>query len=316
MTEWLELTINVPPDEIEGLTALLEDLGITGLVIADEADFLAFLEANRAAWDYVDEELYESMRGVSRVTFYLEGTPAGEAELLALRKALPYEIGLRRMAEEDWANNWKKYYRPIRVGEKLLIVPAWETVNAEGRVPLFLDPGLIFGTGSHPTTKLCLAAMEGLVKPGQRVLDLGSGSGILSIAALLLGAELAIACDIDPKAPDVVRANAALNGVDEETLTALHGDVLAPGSFRERLGGMRYDLILANIVADVIIELSSFTAPWLAPGGHLICSGIIDGREDEAASALASGGFTVLERQRDGDWYSFICTVDESGRLL
>jgi len=309
--QWFELTINAPEGALSLVTEQLEEQGITDLLIEDEADFLAFLETNRAAWDYVDEELQETMRGVSRVIFYLETTPDGEAKLDTLRKALPWPISARRIQEEDWANNWKKYYHPISVGERLLIVPEWETIDAGERIPLRLDPGLIFGTGAHPTTKLCLLAMERLVKPGQAVLDLGCGSGILSIAALLLGAADVTACDIDPKASDVVRANAALNGITEETLTPLCNDILAPGALRDCLGTVQYDLILANIVADVIIELSAFLAPWLAPGGHFVCSGIIDGRENEVEQALLSHGFTILEHHKDGDWHSFIGGVDE-----
>jgi len=309
--QWFELTINAPEGALSRVTEQLEAQGITDLVIEDEADFLAFLEANRAAWDYVDEELQEAMRGVSRVTFYLEDTPEGRVKLESLRKALPWHISARRIQEEDWANNWKKYYRPIPVGDRLLVVPEWETVDPRDRIPLRLDPGLIFGTGAHPTTKLCLQALERLTKPGQTVLDLGCGSGILSIAALLLGAAHVTACDIDPKAPDVVRANAALNGITDETLTTHCGDILVPGILRDRLGAVQYDLILANIVADVIIALSAFTVPWLAPGGRFICSGIIDGREAEVEQALLSQGFTILERHKDGDWHSFITNVDE-----
>jgi len=309
--QWFELTIDAPEGALALVTEQLEEQGITDLVIEDEADFLTFLEANRAAWDYVDEELQEAMRGLSRVTFYLETTLEGEAKLDALRKALPWHISARRIQEEDWANNWKKYYRPIPIGERLLVVPEWESVDPGNRIPLRLDPGLIFGTGAHPTTKLCLLAVERLAKPGQTVLDLGCGSGILSIAALLLGTAHVTACDIDPKAPDVVQANAALNGITEETLTSLCGDILVPGLLRDRLGAVQYDLILANIVADVIIGLSAFTAPWLASGGRFVCSGIIDGRENEVEQALLSHGFTILERHKDGDWHSFVAGVDE-----
>jgi len=309
--QWFELTIDAPAGALALVTEQLESHEITDLVIEDETDFLAFLEANRAAWDYVDEELREAMRGVSRVIFYLEATPEGENILASLREALSWHISARRIQEEDWANNWKKYYRPIPVGERLLVIPEWEAVDPSDRVPLRLDPGLIFGTGAHPTTKLCLEAVERLAKPGQVVLDLGCGSGILSIAALLLGAKHVTACDIDPKAPDVVRSNAALNGISDEALTVLCGDVLAPGDLRDRLGETQYDLILANIVADVIIALSTFITPWLAPGGRFVCSGIIDGREEEVKQALKAHGFSVLEHHKDGDWHSFITKVDE-----
>ena len=305
---WLELTIDAPDGDIDRLTARLDTLGITDLIIEDEADFLAFLESNRQYWDYVDEDLRGTMAGKSRVTFYLEDTADGAAALDALRTALDYPITARRIQEEDWANNWKKYYRPLPIGARLLIVPQWEDVDAGARIPLRLDPGLIFGTGSHPTTRRCLETLETLTAPGQQVLDLGCGSGILSIAALLLGAEQVTACDIDPKAPDVARANAALNGIGADRLTVSHGDVLADGRGRTQFAptGAGYDLILANIVADVIIGLAKFTAPWLAPDGRMIAAGIIDGREDEVIHALLAGGFQVSEHHKDGDWHSLV----------
>ncbi|MCL2563834.1 MAG: 50S ribosomal protein L11 methyltransferase [Oscillospiraceae bacterium] len=305
---WLELTIDAPAGDIARVAERLETVGITDLVIEDEADFLAFLEANRQYWDYVDEDLRSAMAGRSRVMFYLEDTPDGEAKLAQLRAALDWPVAQRPIQEEDWANNWKKYYRPLPIGERLLVVPQWEDVDTGERIPLRLDPGLIFGTGSHPTTRCCLEALETLTVPGRQVLDLGCGSGILSIAALRLGAEHVTACDIDPKAPDVVRSNAALNGIESDRLSVFHGDVLAPGSFRAQLGARQYDLILANIVADVIIGLAAFTAPWLAPGGRMVCAGIIDGRESEVEQALLAGGFQVLKRFRDGDWHSLILT--------
>jgi len=307
---WLELTIDAPVGSVDQLISRLEDLGVTDLVIEDEADFLAFLEANRQYWDYVDEDLRAAMSGKCRVIFYLEDTSAGEQRVAELQAALDYPIARRHIQEEDWANNWKKYYRPLPVGERLLVVPQWEEIEPAERIALRLDPGLIFGTGSHPTTRRCLEIIEMLSCPRQRVLDLGCGSGILSIAALLLGAEHVTACDIDPKAPDVVRSNAALNGIGPDRLMVSCGDVLMGKSGRTQFApaGRGYDLILANIVADVIIDLADFIAPWLAPGGHIICAGIIDGREDETMTALTNGGFQVRKQYQDGDWHSLILT--------
>ena len=305
---WLELTIEAEDGAVDRVIAKLHDQGITDLVIEDEAEFLSFLENNKQYWDYVDEDLRAAMAGKSRVIFYLEATEAGERELARLEAALACQIAKREIQEEDWANNWKKYYRPIPIGERLLVVPQWEEVDIGRRIPIRLDPGLIFGTGSHPTTRRCLEVVETLAAPGQQVLDLGCGSGILSIAALLLGADHATACDIDPKAPDVVRANAAWSGLDETRLTVYYGDILAKGPLRTEFGKVQYDLILANIVADVLISLAEFTAPWLAPGGHMVCAGIIHGREAEVERALVKGGFRVVERFQDGDWHSLILT--------
>jgi len=312
MTQWLELTIDIPAGQMDPVTAELDAHGITDLIIQDETDFLQFLETHKAYWDYVDEDLRTAMAGVSRVTFYLEDTPEGQAQLAALQSALSRPIVARCVQEEDWANNWKQYFRPLPVGQRLLIVPRWETVDPAPRVPLYIDPGLLFGTGSHPTTKLCLGAIERLVRPGQRVLDLGAGSGILSIAALLLGAGHATACDIDPKAPGVIRENGAQNGLDERHITSLTGDVLAEGPLRRHINQGQYDLILANIVADVIIALSGITAPWLAPGGSFVASGIIDGREGEVEAALCASGFDIRERYEEDGWHCFVCVLGKS----
>ncbi|MCL2827726.1 MAG: 50S ribosomal protein L11 methyltransferase [Oscillospiraceae bacterium] len=309
MTQWLELTIDAPAGQLDLITAQLGAHGITDIIIQDEADFLQFLEDHQAYWDYVDEDLRTAMAGISRVIFYLEDTPVGQRQLTVLREALFWSIAVRQVQEEDWAENWKQYFRPMPVGERLLIVPRWETVDPGDRAPLYIDPGLLFGTGSHPTTKLCLAAIERLVESGQQVLDLGAGSGILSIAALLLGAGHATACDIDPKAPDVIRENAAQNDLDERHITPLVGDVLAEGALRRRIDQEQYDLILANIVADVIIVLSDVAALWLAPGGHFVVSGIIDGREGEVEAALRAGRFVIRERHEAGGWHCFVCKL-------
>ena len=174
------------------------------------------------------------------------------------------------MEDSDWENNWREYYKPIEVGEKLVVVPEWEEAPDDGRVPLRLDPGLIFGTGSHATTRLCLAALEKYCAPEVRVLDLGCGSGILGIGALLLGCDRCLGVDIDPKAPDVVMSNAALNGIGPDRMTALAGDILADAGLRARIGG-GWHLVLANIVADVIIPSRPGAAVHGAGGGvHLL----------------------------------------------
>ena len=209
------------------------------------------------------------------------------------------------MDDSDWENNWREYYKPIEVGKKLVVVPEWEPIPADGRVPLRLDPGLIFGTGSHPTTRMCLAALQDYVNQDTRVLDLGCGSGILGIGALVLGAKSCLGCDIDPKAPDVVRANAALNGIGADRLIACAGDILSDASLRRRFGG-GYQLVLSNIVSDVIIPLSRYVRSFLAPEGIWISSGIIEGRQDEVRAAIEQAGFTVLEHRQEEEWHAFV----------
>ncbi|MBQ3405602.1 MAG: 50S ribosomal protein L11 methyltransferase, partial [Oscillospiraceae bacterium] len=210
--------------------------------------------------------------------------------------------------DEDWENNWKAYYKPVTVGERLFIVPSWEEApEAPGRVILRLDPGLIFGTGTHATTRMCLEEIEKLDLDSERVLDLGCGSGILAIAALLCGAESAFGCDIDPKAPDIVMENAALNGIGPEDLTVRAGDVLADTRLQKMISKSRYGLVLANIVADVIIALAPLACGWLSEDGRFICSGIIEGRQAEVEKALRDAGFTLAGHRCQEDWHCYIC---------
>ena len=308
--DWLEITINTKSDEIERLCDKLDELGIGGVIIEDESEYAAFLENNRRYWDYVDDELLESWKGLSRVKFYLEDSPGGRAELERIRRELPDETLLSaHVRDEDWENNWKEFYKPVEVGKKLIIVPQWEEApESRGRTALRLDPGLIFGTGTHPTTKMCLEALESTVKGGERVLDLGCGSGILAIAALLLGAGSVKGCDIDPKAPDIAMENAALNGIYGDRFEALYGDILSDSALQENFGKEKYDIITANIVADVIIAACRQAFSWLAPDGTFICSGIIGARADEVKTALLTCGFTVERELEDSDWYCYVCT--------
>ena len=305
--EWIEIAVNTAPERLDGVTETLEDAGIEGLIIEDEGEYEAFLEENRAYWDYVDEEFARSIRGLCRVKFYVENSDEGKKQIEAVRKLLPREeIGTTPVRDEDWENNWKAYYKPIPIGEKLLIVPQWETAEAGNRVVLRLDPGLIFGTGSHATTQMCLRTIEKLELRGKSVLDLGCGSGILAIAALLCGAERAMGCDIDPKAPDVVRANAAPNGIGEE-FTVLAGDCIGDEALRREIGKEKYPAIFANIVADVILALAPSAKEWLMEGGVFVTSGIIDGREDEVEKGLRDAGFTVREHLKQDNWHCFVC---------
>ncbi|MGI5955098.1 50S ribosomal protein L11 methyltransferase, partial [Dysosmobacter sp.] len=210
------------------------------------------------------------------------------------------------LRDEDWENNWKQYYKPMEIGQRLLVIPQWEQVDPGQRVPLILDPGLTFGTGSHATTRLCLTALEKTVAQDDRVLDLGCGSGILSIAALRLGASQALAVDIDDKCLDVAYENASLNGIGKDRYTVRVGDVLSDGSLRRELEGS-YDIVVANIVADVIIALAPLVPSMLRPGGTFLCSGIIDDRAEEVRAALEAAGWTVLETQSADGWFAYTC---------
>ena len=315
--DWLELHIDTTHTGLEPVETMLSALGIDGVVIDDETEFHDFLESNRQCWDYVDEDLEASMHGKSRVTFYLPADETGFAQMGEVRLALEdlkarrsdcgtLLLSLENLRDEDWENNWKQYYKPMEIGQRLLVIPQWEQVDPGQRVPLILDPGLTFGTGSHATTRLCLTALEKTVAQGDRVLDLGCGSGILSIAALRLGASQALAVDIDDKCLDVAYENAALNGIGKDRYTVRVGDVLSDGSLRRELEG-GYDIVVANIVADVIIALAPLVPAMLRPGGTFLCSGIIDDRAEEVRSALEAAGWTVLETQSADGWFAYTC---------
>ena len=315
--KWLALHIDTSPAGLEPVSNMLGDLGIEGLVIEDEGDFRRFLENNQQYWDYVDEELDRSMSGKCRITFYVEDNDTDFASVAAVRIAMaqlkkehpeyaPLILTMDGVEDADWENNWKAFYKPMEIGERLIVIPDWETADPKGRVALRLNPGLTFGTGSHATTRLCLTALEKLVKPGVRVLDLGCGSGILSIASILLGAEHAYACDIDEKAVDVAYENAALNGVDRTRYTVRAGDVTSDNRLRADMGD-HYDIVVANIVSDVIIAIAPAVRPLMREGGVFITSGIIDDRADEVRGKLEENGFKVLEANQSEGWFSFVC---------
>lgn len=312
--KWLELKIDAAPAGLDPVSALLEDLGITGLVIDDEGDFRDFLEHNRAYWDYVDDALMQEKKGLCRITFYLEDSPDGYNTLSRVRMALSRvkqehpEYGsllltMENMEDADWENNWKQFYKPMEIGDRLIVIPEWESAGVpEGRVALRLNPGLTFGTGSHATTRLCLTALEKHVRGGETVLDLGCGSGILAIAALRLGASHATGVDIDPKAVDVAYENAALNDIGRDRCRFLAGNVLADQGLVQTLAQERAQLVLANIVADVIIPLAPMVSQLMDPQGTFLCSGIIDTRGDEVAAALEAAGLAVTGRREKNGW--------------
>ena len=302
--KWLEVHIDTNHTGLEPVETMLSALGIDGVVIDDETEFEDFLENNRQYWDYVDQELMDRMRGVTRVKFYVTDDGAGRVQLEQYTRGLDAEYTVTPLTDNDWAYSWQKYYKPLEVGRRLYVVPEWmrDEPVPEGRSPLYLNPGLTFGTGSHASTQLCLMGLERYTVPGKPVLDLGCGSGILSIAALVLGASAAAAVDIDPKAVDVAYENAALNGIGRDRYNVRAGNVLTDGALVAELARRKYALVLANIVADVIIPLSAKAGEFLDADGVFLCSGIIDTRAGEVEAALERNGLAVFERREQNGW--------------
>ena len=308
---WLEITVDTQSSSIDAVAAQLTAGGFADLVLEDQQEFEEFLDQNREYWDYIDEQLQSKLQGLSHIKLYLEDTDeAGLARLnrlmeqLRARKDLgELSVHVAPLAETNWEESWKDSYPPQCVGSRLIVLPYWlAEADDSGRLPVILDPGLTFGTGAHPSTQMVMEAMEEAVKPGCSCLDLGSGSGILSIAALRLGAGSANGVDIDPKAEDIARENAAYNGFSSPAFTAYTGNVTADKKLMDALRQKHHDLVLVNIVADVIIGLSPVLPDFLTADSTLILSGILDSRLDDVLAALNAAGLTVIQIRSKEDW--------------
>lgn len=315
MDSFIQIDIYTSSQAIDGITGALTDYGITGFIISDSADFESFLADKDANWDYVDDELMGLRTVEPHITLYVHDNAQG-AETAAAIKSLVEEYragnsdgyyGNIRMEyanvkEEDWANNWKKYYKPFRVGRSLVVKPSWEDATArEGDRLLEIDPASTFGTGQHHTTKLVMETLENVIKGGERVLDLGCGSGILSIAAMLLGAEEITMCDIFENAVKTASENAEKNDIPADKRRAFCGNIIEDKALCERLG-TGYDVVCANIVADVIIGMSGLFGGFMKPEASLIVSGIIDERLEEVTAALSENGFKAVSTENEDGW--------------
>ena len=301
---WLEVELKTQPGGVDAVAAALTAGGFPEFVVEDRQEFEDFLEENRAYWDYIDDALQQKLQEMSSIKLYLEDTDrASLARLETLAEKLSTAMTVKPMPETDWEESWKENYPPQKLGEKLVVLPYWlADTDTQGRIPVILDPGLTFGTGGHPTTQMVMEAMEALLPAGGSCLDLGSGSGILSIAALRLGASTAVGVDIDPKAEDMARQNAAYNGFGAPEFTALTGNVTEDRGLMEHLKQTPYDLVLVNIVADVIIALAPVLPELLGEQSVLILSGILDVRLPDVLAALHRAGLAVRSIREKEEW--------------
>lgn len=315
--EWIEVFVATSQMGLEPVEGVLYQCGLNGLMIHDEADFAEFLENPNREWDYVADELVEEKQEqTTGITFFLRDNLYGREQLSQIKSALQsvketekeldlgsLEVTMKNVAEEDWANNWKKYFKPFPVGDKIMIKPSWEELPAQtDKIILKIDPGHIFGTGTHETTQLCMELIEKYVKKDDMVLDIGCGSGILSIASLLLDAKEADAVDIDPNAIQIAYENSDRNDIDRSRYHVKAGNILEDKELQPSYSGKKYDLVAANIVADVIIALTKQVPDYIKDGGIFLCSGIITERKEDVLEALKAANFAVLDIKEKTSW--------------
>lgn len=300
--DWTEICVEVPAADIDSAAAIANMTVPYGIYIEDYSDLeREVLEIARI--DLIDEQLLKADRDKAKIHIYIDPEDNIDEAVSFLKERLnaadiDYTIDLSNVREDDWLNNWRKYFKPMPVGERLLINPSWYTdTDPEGRAVLNIDPGLAFGTGKHETTRLCMEALERYVNKGSKVLDVGCGSGILGIAAVLLGADSAFGVDIDETAVRTANENARINGV-RGSFTAIAGDLVDKVT-------EKYDIVVANIVADAIIALSASVPRFMTDDAVYIVSGIIDARADDVKNAVKDS-FDIVEENTLGGWYCFV----------
>lgn len=329
--KWKKLTLETTTEAVDLVSSMLDEIGIQGIEIEDKVP-ITEEEKQRMFIDILPELGPDD--GVANVNFYLDveedeneiisKVKEGLEELSAFVNIGSGEIKASETEDKDWMNNWKEFFKPFRVDDTIVIKPTWETLSEVKDTDLVIeiDPGTAFGTGSHETTKLCILNMKKYMKPGDNLLDLGCGSGILSIIGMKLGANLAVATDIDENAVNASVENAEVNHLkvkrleesdtvlrNEGLLELLDGNVIDDANLRKNIGQNCYDVVVSNILADVIIPLSDVVAEFMKPDGVWISSGIIDMKEEEVKQALDKNGFDIVEVTKMGDWVSIVAKV-------
>lgn len=300
---WTEITVSVPLEYTDVASAIANMTVPYGIYIEDYSD----LEQN--AWDIahidlIDEELIAKDRTSSIIHIYISECDNAAEALSFLKERLtaegiPYEVGSIGVNDNDWNENWKKYFHTIEIGDRLAVVPSWEDYeNKDGRTVLSIDPGAAFGTGTHATTSLCLNILDQCVADGMEVLDIGCGSGILAIASVLLGAEKALGVDIDAQSVKTAKENAEINNITHKTEFIV-------GDLADKVTG-KYNVVCANIVADIIIKLLPDVGQFMTEDGILIVSGIIDIRKDDVLAAVENNGFSVAAEAYKDNWCAFV----------
>lgn len=312
--EWLKITLLTTTMGSELASQTLIDAGSAGTVIEDKNDVFVN-QRPEGQWDMIDEDIARRMGDDVKVTGFFPMDERANDFIARVREKvgeLPslapgvdlgkLTVNLSAIDDEDWAENWKTRYKPFRLGKRIVVRPGWEEyAPAPDDLVITIDPGMAFGTGTHETTAMCAALVEEYVKPGMSVMDVGTGTGILAIAARLMGAGSVIACDIDPMAVRVAAENARINGFEGD-IRVIEGDLLDAG-----VGA--FDVIIANIIADVVMDIAPDARARLKDGGAYICSGIARAREGEVISALRAAGFDDLDIRRDGEWAAVACCV-------
>jgi len=309
---WLEGKIELENEKTDIAAALLTDFGIEGVEIVDEYENKRFIEDHPGNWDYVDSDLLRAQKGNALLKFYLtEDEDASDCKIQSIGDAL-VDFGrvCFTIVEDDWSETWKQHYKPFKVGKNVVIAPVWEDyMPNDGEIIFRIDPGHVFGTGQHQSTALCIVALEKYVTEGANILDIGCGSGILSIISLLLGANTATAVDIDPSAEKVCLENARHNQIPPENLKIFSGNILTDEKLRHEISQNKYQVIVANIIADVIIQIAPIVKELLVSDGVFVAGGIIRDRRADVLAAAEQSGFIVAEIATQDEWVTMVMVL-------